>query len=141
MDSKVLGSMRGVYIAAMNKRALLPSLMLVLSCGANEPGVQSATEIAREVTTGMRSRARVQVSVKASAEDPGQEDLDLRKKIEDRIEQQNIGRLVSSGGGAGFVDITVEVDNTADAIEKIQEIVRSLDVARETSFKVLPEKQ
>src|SRR5688572_1573022 len=102
MDSKVLGSMRGVYIAAMNKRALLPSLMLVLSCGANEPGVQSATEIAREVTTGMRSRARVQVSVKASAEDPGQEDLDLRKKIEDRIEQQNIGRLVSSGGGAGF---------------------------------------
>jgi hypothetical protein len=141
MVSKVLGSMRGVYIAAMNKRALLPSLMLVLSCGANEPGVQSATEVAREVTTGMRSRARVQVSVKASAEDPGQEDLDLRKKIEDRIEQQNIGRLVSSGGGAGFVDITVEVDNTADAIEKIQEIVRSLDVARETSFKVLPEKQ
>jgi len=141
MASKVLGSMRGVYIAAMHKRALLPSLMLVLSCGANEPGVQSATEIAREVTTGMRSRARVQVSVKASAEDPAQEDLDLRKRIEDRIEQQNIGRLVSSGGGAGFIDITVEVDNTADAIEKIQEIVRSLDVARETSFKVLPEEQ
>lgn len=125
----------------MNKRVLLPSLIFVLACGGSEPGVQSATEIAREVTTGMRTKARVQVSVKASAEEPTQEDLDLRKKIEDRIEQANIGRLVSAGGGAGFIDITIEVDNTADAIDKIQAIVRSLDVARETSFKVLPEEQ
>ena len=141
MASRVFGSMHGVYIAAMNKSVLLPSLILVLACGGTEPGVQSATEIAREVTTGMRTKARVQVSVKASAEEPTQEDLELRKKIEDRIEQDNIGRLVSAGGGAGFIDITVEVENTADAIDKIQEIVRSLDVAREASFKVLPEEQ
>ena len=125
----------------MSKSPFLPSLLLVLACGGNEPGVQSATEIAREVTTGMRANARVQVSVKASAEEPTPEDLDLRKRIEDRIEQENIGRLVSAGGGAGFIDITVEVDNTADAIDKIQGVLRSLEVARETSFKVLPDKQ
>lgn len=125
----------------MNARPILPALLLCLACGGNEPGVQSATDIAREVTTGMRSKARVVVSVKASAEEPTPDDLDLRRRIEERIEQENAGRLVSTGGGAGFIEITVEVENTADSIDKIQEILRSLEVDRETSFKVLPEQQ
>ena len=72
---------------------------------------------------------------------PTPDDLDLRRRIEERIEQENAGRLVSTGGGAGFIEITVEVENTADSIDKIQEILRSLEVDRETSFKVLPEQQ
>jgi hypothetical protein len=133
--------MREVYIAAMNLRPILPPLIFLLACGGNEPGVQSATEIAREVTTGMRTKARVEVSVKASAEEPTPDDLALRKRIEDRIEQENVGRLVSAGGGAGYMTITVEVENTADSIDKIQKILRSLEVDREINFKVLPEQQ
>lgn len=124
----------------MNVR-VIPALIVLLACGGNEPGVQSATEIAREVTTGMRTRARVEVSVKATAEEPTADDLALRKRIEDRIEQENVGRLVSAGGGAGYMNITVEVENTADSIDRIQDILRSLEVDRETNFKVLPEQQ
>lgn len=120
----------------MNMRPLLAAFLLFAACGGNEPGVQSATEVAREVTTGMRAKARVQVSIKASAEEPTPEDLELRRRIEDRIEQENAGRLVSSGGGAGFFDITVEVENTADGIDRIQDILRALEVRRETNFKV-----
>lgn len=49
----------------MNVR-VIPALIFLLACGGNEPGVQSATEIAGEVTTGMRTTARVEVSVKAT---------------------------------------------------------------------------
>lgn len=117
----------------------VPALLLLLfACGRNEVGIQPATEIVREVTTGIRTNARVQVSVKASAEEPTAEDLAMRKNLEDRIEQENIGRLVSSSGGAGFVDVVVEVENTADAIARIQEILKSMDAARDASFKVIP---
>ena len=110
----------------------------LIGCGQNEAGVQPATEVIREVTTGMRSNARVQVSVKASAEEPMPADIEMRKRLEDRIEAENIGRLISSSGGAGYVDIVIEVESTADAIPRIQEILREMDVARDASFKVIP---
>lgn len=39
------------------------------------------------------------------------------------------------------MNITAEVENTADSIDTIQDILRSLEVDRETNFKVLPEQQ
>ena len=117
---------------------LLLGLLLLTACGRNETGVQSASEIIREVASGIRTAHRVQVSVKASAEEPAPEDIEIRRSIENRIEQENIGRLVSSGGGAGEIWVVVEVDNTAEAIPRMQEIVRSMDLARQSSFKVIP---
>ena len=121
---------------------LLSCLALILplstACGGDEAGVHSASEIIREVTAEIRTEHRVQVSVKASAEEPSPEDIEIRRSIENRIEQENIGRLVSSGGGAGEIWVVVEVDNTAEAIPRIQEIIRSMDLTRESSFKVIP---
>ena len=114
------------------------TLLLTASCGGNEAGVQSASEIIRKVSSEIRTAHRVQVSVKASAEEPTAEDLEVRRNIENRIEQANIGRLVSSGAGAGETWVVVEVDNTAEAIPRLQEILRSMDLARQSSFKVIP---
>ena len=118
----------------MVKRGLI-AVMLLVGCG------ESATEAVREVATGLRETYRVQVSIKASAEEPAPEDLALRKRLEDRIEQQNVGRLVSAGGGSGQIDVVVEVENTAEAIPKLQEIVKDLGVAREASYKVTPKEE
>ena len=122
----------------MVTRAFLVLIVMTACSGGDETGVQPATEVIREVTTGMRSNARVQVSMRASAEVPTPEDIEMRKRLEDAIEAENIGRLVSSSGGAGYVDIVVEVENTADAIPRIQEILRSMDAARHATFKVIP---
>ncbi|HUP46839.1 MAG TPA: hypothetical protein VM779_15135 [Thermoanaerobaculia bacterium] len=116
----------------------LPFLFaLFAACDGEERGVQPVTEVVREITTGIRPKMRVEVSVKASAEEPTAEDIATRKKLEDRIEQENIGRLISSGGGAGYYDVTVEVDDTAEAIPRIQEILRSMELARDAKFKVM----
>ena len=111
------------------RSAILIGLLLA-ACGAEEGFV-------RDITTELRPKMRVEVSVKASAEDPTPEDILSRKKLEDRIEQENIGRLVSSGGGAGYYDVTVEVENTAEAIPRIQEVLRSMDLDRDAKLKVM----
>jgi len=109
-------------------------LLTILGCGAGE---RAASQLLKEVSAETREKARVQVIVKASAEEPSPEDLVLRKAIEDRVEAQGIGRLISSGAGAGQIDVTIEVDNTAEAIPRVREILRLLEVLPRSSFRVL----
>ena len=116
------------------KRALMAILLLV-ACGGETR--RTAQEVVGEVTSGIRDKQRVQIFIKASAEDPTPEDIELRKSIETRIEQENIGRVVSSGGGAGFIDVTVEVENTAVAIPRLRTVLQSAEVMSRSSFKVL----
>lgn len=106
----------------MEARAL-PLLCLLAACG-------DSSEVIRDVTAGLRTTSRVEVSVKA-------EEADVQKTLENRIEQENIGRLVSSGLAAGYYQVTVEVENTADAIPRIQDILRSMDLDRDAKFRVI----
>ena len=71
-----------------------------------------------------------------NGEQPTPDDLALQKTIEDRIEQAHIGRLVSSGSNAGFFNVTVEVDNSADAITKLRSVLQTAGVLNRSSFKV-----
>jgi hypothetical protein len=118
------------------KRASIAILLLV-ACGGETQ--KTAREVIGEVTSGIRENQRVEISIKASAEEPTPEDIELRKSIENRIEQENIGRLISSGGGAGYVDITVEVENTSVAIPRLRSLLQSAGIASRSSFKVLAE--
>ena len=110
--------------------------MLVVGCGKTEP----ATDFLREVTTAAREKSRVQMLIRASAEDPTPEDLALRKGIEDRIEQERLGRLVSAGAGGGYIDVIVEVDNTSAGIAQLRRIAQDAGVVSRASFKVITEK-
>ena len=102
-------------------------VLLLGGCQAKE-----AIDLVKDVSTEMREKSRVQVIVRTE-----EEDLTLRKALEDRIEQQGIGRIVSSGAGGGQIDVTVEVDNTAEAIPKIRKILLELGVLPKASYKVL----
>lgn len=118
------------------RRAAVAVLLLV-ACQVETR--KAARDVIGEVTSGIQEKYRVQVSIKASAEDPTPEDIELRKSLENRIEQENIGRLVSSGAGAGTIDITVEVENTAVAIPRLRSVLQSAGVLSRSSFKVLTE--
>jgi segregation and condensation protein A len=56
--------------------------------------------------------------------------------IEDRIEQAHIGRLISSGSNSGYLNVTVEVDNTADSIAKLRTILQNAGALNRSSLKV-----
>ena len=102
-------------------------LLLLAGCRAKE-----AVDLVKDVSTEMREKSRVQVIVRTE-----EEDLTLRKALEDRIEQQGIGRIVSSGAGGGQIDVTIEVDNTAEAIPKIRKILLEMGVLPKANYKVV----
>ena len=113
-------------------RRFLLLALLAFAC-RNE---NSTVGLIRDVAAEARTKPRVQMSVKMSAEQPAPEDLALQKTLEDRIEQAHIGRLVSSKTEAGFVTITVEVGKTADGIEKLRQLARAQGVLERASFRV-----
>ena len=119
-------------------RFLLPSvfclLPFLLACGKNE--TSSTVDLVKTIATESRTKPRVEVSVKLNGEQPVPEELALQKTIEDRIEEAHIGRLISSGSNAGYVNVTVEVDNTADAIAKLRTILQNAGALSRSSFKV-----
>jgi hypothetical protein len=118
---------------AINARSVTLAALLVIACGAENP-----TNLVRDVATEVKDKPRVQLIVKIAGEDPTAEELQFRKSLEDQIDNERIGRLISSGAGSGQMDITVEVENTADAIAKLRKILLDAGVLRQSSFKVIP---
>ncbi len=116
----------------MRARSVLLLTVLAFACSKSEGTIDLIKTVASEA----RTKARVQVSIKMSSEQPAPDDLALQKSIEDKIEEAHIGRLVSSGTNAGFMTITVEVENSADGITKLRSILQTAGVLNRSSFKV-----
>ena len=111
-------------------------LLLAAGCGQEKgPGDRTA-DLIREVTTAARTKTRIQMLVKSETEDPGPADLELRRQLEEKIEQRRIGRIVSTGGGAGFIEIVVEADNSSVAIPQLRDIAREAGVFEKASFRI-----
>src|SRR5689334_11533631 len=106
-------------LTRMRATIILLTLLLV-ACGPSEP----ATDFLREVTSAARGKSRVPMLGRAAAEEPTDKEPGLRKSIEDRHEQGRIGRLVSAGAGAGFIDVIVEVDNTSAGIAQLRRVAQ-----------------
>ncbi len=115
------------------KRALI--LLLLVGCAKSEK--TGAVDLIHEVGSEVRTKPRIAVDVKLSQEQPTPSDLDLQRSLEDRIEREHIGRLVSSGSHAGSLFIVVEVEQTADAMEKLRALLRSAGVLQQSSFRVI----
>ena len=109
-------------------------ILALFACGKNE--TSSTVDLVKTIATESRTKPRVEVSVKMNGEQPAPEDLVLQKTIEDRIEQAHIGRLISSGSDSGYLNVTVEVDNTADSIAKLRTILQNAGALNRSSFKV-----
>src|SRR3977135_2946252 len=99
------------------RKLLLLAVALLAACGKSE---SSTVDLIKTVAAEARTKPRVQMMVKISGEQATPDDLALLKTIEDRIEQAHIGRLISSGSEAGYLNVTVEVENTATAITQLR---------------------
>lgn len=117
---------------AIDARSVALTAFVLVTCGGDNP-----TNLIRDVATEVKDKPRVQLIVKIAGEVPTAEELQLRRSLEDRIDNERIGRLISSGAGSGQMEITVEVDNTADAIAALRKIALDSGVLRQSSFKVI----
>ena len=54
------------------------------------------------------------------------QELALRDRIAQRIVNENIGKIVSSGTGMGWMDIVVTVEDSVSNSSRIQQIIKEL---------------
>ena len=107
-------------------------MFVAVACGEKSGTVDLVKTVASEA----RTKPRVIASIKMNSDQAAASDLALLKSIEDRIEEAHIGRLISSGSNAGFLTLTIEVDNTADAITRLRQVMTASGVSNRASFRV-----
>jgi AMMECR1 domain-containing protein len=111
------------------------AMLSVVACAKGER--MPVSDLVKQVAADARTKLRVQVTIRASADEATTADKALLRSLEDAIERQKVGRLVSSGTQPGEMFITVEVENTADAIATLQSILQKAGVRDRASFKVI----
>lgn len=121
-------------MGAMLRVLSIAGLCAFVACARTE---ESAVDLVKQAVSEAKQKPRVEMRVARSADEPTAADQALLRSLETAVEQQNVGRLVSSGFEAGTMTVTIEVENTADAIDKLQDIARGTGLAGATTYRVI----
>ena len=114
---------------ATMKHVLVLLLILLPACGKSEVTAEDAEKLVRETLSEAREKEVVKIQVRLEkTEMPSEEDLALRRRIEEAIEKEGIGRIVIADAGVGHIDVSVEVDSTAEAVPRIRDLLEELGV-------------
>ncbi len=112
-------------------------LMLLAACGKSEVTAEDAEKAVRETLSAVREKDTVKIQVRLEkTELPTAEELELRRRIEEAIEKEGIGRITVADAGVGHLDISVEVDSTADAVPRIRDLLETFGVLERSTVSV-----
>jgi hypothetical protein len=120
-----------------SRKRLIVFLPFLLLCVCAKSERMSTADLVKQVAGEARPKMRVEVVIRASADQATPEDQALLRSIEDAVERKNVGRLVSSGTQPGQLFLIVEVENTADATTTLRSILKTAGVRNRSSFKVI----
>ena len=119
----------------MRTLPLLALLLTLAACGGTESS--EVNEVVKQSVDALRNKERVVVQVRLEkSELPSDTDLAERRRLEEEIEVGRIGRIVVTGAGVGYYDITIEVDSSADAVPRIEAMLRAENLRERTTVRV-----
>jgi len=110
------------------------AILVTLGCSKQEG---AGLDLVKQVAAEVKEKPRVEVRVKMPGDQPAADDQALLRTLETKVEEQHVGRLVSSGFEPGFMTLTMEVENTADAIESIRKTLAAAGVLDRSTFRVM----
>lgn len=117
-------------------RIVLVALVILTACGETETA--DVAKVVKETVDAAREKQRVVVHVRlVKTEMPSAEELEARRQLEELIEVDRIGQVVESNAGVGYYAIIVEVDSTADAVPRIEAMLREANLRDRASVRVL----
>lgn len=121
----------------MKRIAVVLMLLLLLACGNSEITKDDAAKVVKETLGEARDKAVVKVQIRLEkSEMPSAEDLELRRKIEEAIEQEEIGRVIVADAGVGHIDINVEVASTADGVPRLRDLLETFGVLERATVSI-----
>lgn len=114
-------------------------LLLALACGKSDVTAEDAEKVVRETLSEAREKdvVKIQVRLEKTAL-PSAEELELRRRIEETIEKEGIGRVTLADAGVGHIDVSVEVDSTADAVPRIRDLLETFGVLERATVSIVP---
>ena len=119
------------------KRALVLFALLLAACGKSDVTAEDAEKVVRETLSEAKDKDVVKIQVRLEkTEMPTAEELELRRKIEEAIEKEGIGRVALADAGVGHIDVSVEVGSTADAVSRIRDLLESFGVLERATVSI-----
>lgn len=119
------------------KRFVVLLMLLLAACGKSEVTAEDAEKAVRETLSAVQEKDTVKIQVRLEKTQlPTAEELELRRRIEEAIEKEGIGRITVADAGVGHIDISVEVDSTADAVPRIRDLLETFGVLERSTVSV-----
>ena len=123
----------------MRLATILLMLAAVVSCGGEQASTATSDAAAalKETMAAARSKQRVRIRVRLErSELPTAEDLKLRDALEEQLDAQRLGTIVSRGAGTGWFDVELDVESTADAVPRIRAILESMELHEKSTVEI-----
>ena len=122
------------------KRWSVLLLVVLAACGKSDVTIEDAEKEVKETLAAARDKETVKIVVRLEkTELPTAEELELRRQIEERIENEEIGRVTVADAGVGHIDVSVEVDSTVEAVPRIRDLLEELGVLERSTVSVVPQ--
>jgi hypothetical protein len=123
----------------MRYRSCLTILLLVACHEGSGPAPSStgSRDVVKQTVSELRHSPRLRIQIRlpdAAAASAG--DLKLRRAMEEKIEHDRVGTIVEESAGSGYIDFTVEAENSVIAIPKLKAIIREAGLADRTAVEV-----
>ena len=116
-----------------------PLLLLRLAAGG-ETGVtaEDAEKVVKETLSEVREKETVRIQVRLEKTGmPSEQDLELRRKIEEAIDKEGIGNLKVADAGVGYIEINVEVDSTAESVPRIRDLLETFGLLERSTVRIV----
>ena len=119
--------------------SLLLVAILGVTAGCRGETRSSAADVVKQTVDEARRKAKLNVQIRLEGSDfPTHDELALRRKLESDVEHEHIGTVLDAGSGSGYMDLTVEVDETVTTIPKIRAILNRFGLLSRSTIKVVP---
>lgn len=121
----------------MKRFALLLTLLLA-ACGETGVTAEDAEKVVKETLSEVREKETVRIQVRLDkTEMPSEQDLELRRKIEEAIDKEGIGNLKVADAGVGYIEINVEVDSTAESVPRIRDLLETFGLLERSTVRIV----
>jgi hypothetical protein len=99
-------------------------LLLVINCSNSDP---SQAPQSPDLSSGNQPDKKLRILFRWPGDDfATKQQLEVRDKIERLISERQIGEVIQSGNGLGWMDIVIEVKEKENAREKIEKIIKQI---------------